>query len=525
MEKGVDTDLYSRQIGVFGMETMGKLIKLKILILGMRGLGVEVAKNIILSGPQSVAIYDPEITKINDLSSNFYLSEKDVNKNKRDEASIEKLKELNPQVKVSLLRFEKPFNNLVEFANLLCEKVLQFNVIVFTEIQPCNLLIQVNNICRNNNIKFIYACCLGLAGYIFTDFGNNHTIFEEKRGEQDIYNIKSITKDKNGLVTIDNENGKKNFSANDIDYVTFSDIEGMTELNGKEFKIKFENYKSFRLFEDTSNFHDYIKGGKVMKVIKNKTKMYFDFRTRSQIITDNCHELLISDEDKVGRSELLYMAFIGVHDFYTSHNFTLPELNNLEQAKMIEKYVKCFYDSAKKNQYFWYNKIQPYDEKIVLNVIRWSRAEICPVTAFFGGIVAHEIIKATGKYEPIDQWLIMDFFETVENIKEGADRSLKGSRYDDQIAIFGNEIQKKLEKSKMFMVGAGATGCEFLKNFAMMGLCTSDENSKFIVTDNDSIEISNLSRQFLFRKKDVGTSKAITASNSVKIMNPKFQIM
>ena len=111
MEKGVDTDLYSRQIGVFGMETMGKLIKLKILILGMRGLGVEVAKNIILSGPQSVTIYDPEITKINDLSSNFYLSEKDVNKNKRDEASIEKLKELNPQVKVSLLRFEKPFNN------------------------------------------------------------------------------------------------------------------------------------------------------------------------------------------------------------------------------------------------------------------------------------------------------------------------------------------------------------------------------------------------------------------------------
>ena len=33
----------------------------------------------------------------------------------------------------------------------------------------------------------------------------------------------------------------------------------------------------------------------------------------------------------------------------------------------------------------------------------------------------------------------------VENIKEDADRSLKGSRYNDQIAIFGNEIQKKLK--------------------------------------------------------------------------------
>ena len=524
MQNGVDTDLYSRQIGTFGMETMGKLIKLKILIIGMRGLGAEIAKNIILSGPQSVTIYDPGFITINDLSSNFYLSEEDVNKKKRDEASIEKLKELNPQVKVSLLRFEKPYNNIVEYSNLLCEKVLQFNVVVFTELFPCNLLIQVNKICRTNNIKFIYACCLGLAGYIFTDFGNNHTIFEEKGGEPTTYNIKSITKDKKGFITIDNEKGENNFSIGDKGYVTFSGVEGMTELNGKEFQIEFENYESFRILQDTSNYHDYIKGGKVIKVTKNKTKNYFDFSCRSNIITDNCHPFLILDEEKIGRSELLYMALIGVHDFYTSHNFNLPELNNLEQAKAIEQNVKGFYDAVKTNKYFWYNNVQPYDEKIVLNVIRWSRAEICPITAFFGGIVSHEIIKATGKYEPIDQWLIMDFFEAVENIKEDADRTLKGTRYDDQIAIFGNEIQKKLEKSKIFMVGAGATGCEFLKNFAMMGFCTSDEKSKFIVTDNDSIEISNLSRQFLFRKKDVGASKAITASNSVKLMNPKFQI-
>ena len=57
-----------------------------------------------------------------------------------------------------------------------------------------------------------------------------------------------------------------------------------------------------------------------------------------------------------------------------------------------------------------------------------------------------------------------------------------------------------------------------------MGFCTKDKNSKFIVTDNDSIEISNLSRQFLFRKSNVGTSKAVTASNNVKLMNPKFNV-
>ena len=47
-------------------------------------------------------------------------------------------------------------------------------------------------------------------------------------------------------------------------------------------------------------------------------------------------------------------------------------------------------------------------------------------------------------------------------------------------------------------VGAGAIGCEILKNFAMMGVGASPEGAVF-VTDMDIIEKSNLNRQFLFR--------------------------
>lgn len=50
-EPKIDMDLYSRQIGTFGVETMGKLIKMKVCIMGIRGLGVEIAKNLILAGP------------------------------------------------------------------------------------------------------------------------------------------------------------------------------------------------------------------------------------------------------------------------------------------------------------------------------------------------------------------------------------------------------------------------------------------------------------------------------------------
>ena len=54
---------------------------------------------------------------------------------------------------------------------------------------------------------------------------------------------------------------------------------------------------------------------------------------------------------------------------------------------------------------------------------------------------------------------------------------------------------------RQFLVGAGAIGCEMLKNWAMMGLGT--RNGHITVTDMDTIEPSNLNRQFLFRPKDV----------------------
>ena len=90
----IDYNLYSRQIGTYGIKTMKKLINLKILILGLKGLGVEVAKNIILSGPKEVCVFDPNITKINDLGTNFYLREEYIDIKRIDESCLENLKNL-----------------------------------------------------------------------------------------------------------------------------------------------------------------------------------------------------------------------------------------------------------------------------------------------------------------------------------------------------------------------------------------------------------------------------------------------
>ena len=62
----VDDNLYSRSILTYGLETLKKLSTMKILIIGMRGLGAETAKNIILSGPGEVDIFDTTKVSIKD---------------------------------------------------------------------------------------------------------------------------------------------------------------------------------------------------------------------------------------------------------------------------------------------------------------------------------------------------------------------------------------------------------------------------------------------------------------------------
>lgn len=96
-------------------------------------------------------------------------------------------------------------------------------------------------------------------------------------------------------------------------------------------------------------------------------------------------------------------------------------------------------------------------------------------------------------------------------------------RYHSQEVIFGKEFQEKLSSIKCFLVGSGALGCEYLKHFAMIGLCCGVDGH-LTVTDMDTIEKSNLNRQFLFRSWDVLKFKAEVSTRAAKSMNPQMNV-
>lgn len=78
----------------------------------------------------------------------------------------------------------------------------------------------------------------------------------------------------------------------------------------------------------------------------------------------------------------------------------------------------------------------------------------------------------------------------------------------------GEPLMKKITSSKILLVGAGGIGCELLKILALTGFTNVE------VIDLDTIDVSNLNRQFLFRRHHVGMPKCVVACEAALAMSP-----
>lgn len=495
----VDESLYSRQLYVMGHDAQRRMATSDVLVVGANGLGAEVAKNIILAGVKSVTLHDDGNTEWSDLSAQFYLKEQDIGK-PRAAACVPKLAELNRYVSVSVATGE------------LTEAMLSaFQVVVLIDA-PLNLQLKVNDICHDKGVCYVSCDARGVFGYAFCDFGESFVVSDVDGNQAASCVVSSVTKDAIGLVTVMDDQ-RHNLVTGDV--VTFNSVHGMPELEGREFTVTEKGPFSFEIDCDTCLYGTFVSGY-VNQVKKPATMSFMRLRDALQ----KPEPFMETDFAKIGRPGVLHQAFRGLEKFRAEKG-SLPEAGDMEHAEAVYAAAKAF---DEEEGGFKADGLED-SKDVVLRLSLGARGVINPVCATMGGIVGQEVLKAcSGKFSPIKQWMYYDAAEALpEKPLPKEEVQPVGSRYDGNIMVFGKTMQELLGKQNLFLVGAGAIGCEMLKNWAMMGVGCG-EGGQIHVTDMDHIEKSNLSRQFLFREADIGRPKSLTASGAVSVMNPALNI-
>ena len=252
-DKAVDSSLYSRQLYVMGFEAQRRMAMSNVLIVGLNGLGVEVAKNIILAGVKSVAILDNSPVAHNDLASQFYCDESSIGQ-PRAAVSAPKLAELNPYVPVTVIT-DDPSPELVS----------AYSVVVLIDVQE-GLKSSIADYCHDHGIAVIASDLFGVFGNIFCDFGESFVVSDVDGEPAATSLIASITQANPALIHALDET-RHHLSTGDI--VELSGITGMDELNGKKFRINVKDPNSFEIDVDTSGYPAYKVGGYVKQVKRN----------------------------------------------------------------------------------------------------------------------------------------------------------------------------------------------------------------------------------------------------------------
>jgi ubiquitin-activating enzyme E1 len=511
-----DANLYSRQVGTFGVETMNKFVKLRVLVLGLGGVGIEVAKNLILAGPKSVTLYDSTKLTNRDLESNYYADATKVAAGlTRVQATLSHLAELNNYVAVDALE-PATLEDLFSY-----EQLQRYDVVVVTEWFNINLIKRLNDACNALNKGFIFAAAAGLAGAIFVDFGTKHIVTDKDGEECFVSLVANITEE--GIVTTQ-ENQRHNLLEGDL--ITFTEVVGMDKLNNAHFKVqKVISPYSFSIGDlRPLQVGSYVRNG-IIQQLKDPKNLVFNSLTQS---LDNFSDNLIDcdlDWELEHRPSYLKMLIIAYWQFVSE--FGIPDFYAPDALAKFEAFLSSKIIAAKKQEE-WKKAFETHIHKLFFGL---AAGTFSSIQSFFGAITAQEIVKFTGKYTPIHQWFVHEWYWSgfkklsyEDFAKHRADvEAHRNSRYLSHIALLGKALHDKALKSNVYMVGAGALGCEYLKYFAMSGLCCGD--GQVVLTDDDTIEISNLNRQFLFRHKHVGSSKSEVAGAVAAQMNPALNVI
>ncbi|KFY84545.1 hypothetical protein V500_09212 [Pseudogymnoascus sp. VKM F-4518 (FW-2643)] len=177
-ETGITADeiaLYDRQIRLWGVKAQEKIRNANVLLISMRALANEIAKNLVLAGINSLTIIDHSIVTERDLGAQFFITETDVGKN-RAEAAAPQIRNLNPRVNVIVDTDDISIKGPGYFQT--------YDIVIATDLLPDTLNL-INTATRVNNKPFYAAGVQGLYGFIFADLIQHDYVIEREKGNRE----------------------------------------------------------------------------------------------------------------------------------------------------------------------------------------------------------------------------------------------------------------------------------------------------------------------------------------------------
>ncbi|WPH00734.1 Hypothetical protein R9X50_00356400 [Acrodontium crateriforme] len=165
--------LYDRQIRLWGAQAQERIRRANILLISLRALGTEIAKNLTLAGVSSLTIIDDDLVTEEDLGAQFFLRQEDVGK-PRAQAAIPRIQELNPRVVV------KSDGSLHDLLAKNQTYYAPFDCVIACD-HDFMTLSMINTAARFAARPFYAASIHGFYGYIFADLVGHEFVVERER--------------------------------------------------------------------------------------------------------------------------------------------------------------------------------------------------------------------------------------------------------------------------------------------------------------------------------------------------------
>ncbi|EED92704.1 ubiquitin activating enzyme, partial [Thalassiosira pseudonana CCMP1335] len=500
-----DEERYSRQMYALGARAHG-LVRSTTAILDVpSGLLYEIAKNLALSGVGRIILVRDD----NNTDDGYFDGDLD------DLGGAYRRAALAEIIPGSSNQHDKSNNNDVSEDHV----ALGSNPVVVCVDRSISAQLEMNDACRNStsSVPFVSVETAGVYSRIFCDFGPSFVVVDED-GETP----RSTLMEKVEILAGDDGTEQ---------HFTVHCLEGERHDVSRGNVIEFQgDYSQDGVRTATFPQCEVSPSSKATldSLLEGEARSFSRIKLPRTIAFTSLRDILHPPFDPSRRKAV--MSSMAALDLFVKKYGRLPLQSNASNgsgSKSKRTDVERFQSLVRKTTKV---EISETWDTMISQFARTCRAKFTPVQAFSGALGAQEVLKgATKLYNPVHQFLLYDCDEVLQNNDGNA-------RFEDdafepiargQSYILGNELSRKLALSRIFLVGAGAIGCELLKNLAAMGAGTGSSNTNqgcLIITDMDTIERSNLSRQLLFRDHDVGEFKSAAARTAVLRFLPDCRI-